>query len=228
MPAHILLVEDEASTSPIIGDSLKADGHSVELVPGGKEGFRRLGMRPFDLVVLNSGRSDPNGLRFCHALREGGFAGAILMLLVRSDVSDRVRCLHAGADDCLVKPCDPDELRARVSALLRRTLHEALTPVLRFNFGQVRIDFERGEFCKDGQPLALSAKEVALLRMLIDHRGRVLSREAILNQVWREQPFVTVRTVDVHVAWLRQKIEDRPQKPSYIVTVRGAGYRFLR
>ena len=161
-------------------------------------------------------------------MRERGFDGGILMLTAKGQIPDRVQGLRTGADDYLVKPFDPDELLARVSALLRRIHKEQLTPVMRIEFGRVTADFAKGEFTKDGNPVSLAAKEAELLRFLINHRGQVVSRENILKRVWPEQPFITPRTVDVHIAWLRQKLEDDSQSPRHILTVRSEGYRFAR
>ncbi|MCI0534658.1 MAG: response regulator transcription factor [Verrucomicrobiales bacterium] len=136
--------------------------------------------------------------------------------------------LRTGADDYLVKPFDSDELLARVTALLRRVHKEQLTPVMRIEFGDVVADFAKMEFSKGDLPISLAAKEAELLRFLINHRGRVVSREQILRRVWSEQPFITERTVDVHISWLRQKLEDDPQSPKHLLTVRGEGYRFQR
>jgi two-component system alkaline phosphatase synthesis response regulator PhoP len=115
---------------------------------------------------------------------------------------------------------------AVLAALLRRVHKEQLTPVLNFQFGNVTADFDRMVFTKGGMPIGLAAKEAELLRLLINHRGLVLTREQILRQVWSEQPFITDRTVDVHIAWLRQKLEEQPQSPRHILTTRGEGYRF--
>ena len=117
---------------------------------------------------------------------------------------------------------------ARVAALLRRVHKEQLTPVMRVEFGNVTANFSRMEFSLNGKLIDLAAKEAELLRFLINHRGQVLPREKILKQVWKEQPHITERTVDVHIAWLRQKLEDDPQSPKHILTVRGEGYRFNR
>jgi two-component system alkaline phosphatase synthesis response regulator PhoP len=159
-------------------------------------------------------------------VRERGFDGGILMLTARAQVDDRVEGLRTGADDYLIKPFDSNELLARVSALLRRLGKTPLTPVLQYRFGDVTVDFERREVLRGGIPVNLAAKELQLLRQLIDHRGQVLPRERLLSRVWHDQPFIGARTVDVHVAWLRQKLEENPQVPRHIITVRGEGYRF--
>jgi two-component system alkaline phosphatase synthesis response regulator PhoP len=117
-------------------------------------------------------------------------------------------------------------LLARVEALLRRVKKEKLTPVARYHFGNVEVDFESGEVTKDGESISLAGKELELLRYLVDHRGKVVSRDELLELVWEYQPGVSSRTIDVHVAWLRQKLEDNPQTPKHIHTVRGVGYRF--
>jgi len=148
------------------------------------------------------------------------------MLTARAHVDDRVEGLHTGADDYLIKPFDPKELLARVSALLRRVGKTPLTPVLKYEFGDVVVDFERREVYRAGKPVNLAAKELLLLRHLIDHRGQILSRERLLMRIWHDQRFIGHRTVDVHIAWLRQKLEENPQSPRHIVTVRGEGYSF--
>jgi two-component system alkaline phosphatase synthesis response regulator PhoP len=228
MSAGILIVEDEPGVALVVSDLLRAEGHAVEIASEGRSGLRRANEAKFDLLILDVMLPGMNGLDICHAVRERGFDGAILMLTARGQVPDRVRGLRTGADDYLVKPFDPDELLARVAALLRRLHKEQLTPVMRIEFGGVTADFARMEFFKSGAPVSLAAKEAELLRFLINHRGQVVSRENILKQVWREQQFITERTVDVHVAWLRQKLEDNPQSPRHILTARGEGYRFSR
>ena len=141
-------------------------------------------------------------------------------------MDDRVEGLRTGADDYLIKPFDSKELLARVSALLRRLGKTPLTPVLKYQFGDVAVDFEHREVLRAGNPVNLAAKEMQLLRYLIDFRGQVLSRERILMRIWQNQPFIGPRTVDVHIAWLRQKLEANPQAPRHIVTIRGEGYSF--
>ena len=226
MNSRILLVEDEAGVALIVSDLLRASGHLVEHAGDGDLGLRRACEERFDLLILDVMLPGKSGFEICHAVRERGFDGAILMLTARGQVRDRVDGLRTGADDYLVKPYDPDELLARVTALLRRVHKQELTPVMRVEFGKIIADFSTMEFFRGKKSLSLTAKEAELLRLLINHRGQILSREKILQQVWREQPFITPRTVDVHIAWLRQKIEDNAENPKHIITSRGEGYRF--
>ncbi len=228
MSAGILLVEDEAGIAEVVGDLLRAEGHAVTLVGDGRMGLQRVRDEAFDLLILDVMLPGMGGFEICRAARERGFDGGILMLTARGTVGDRVEGLGIGADDYLIKPFDPDELVARVAALLRRVRKAELTPVMRIGFGRVQADFARMEFTRGGVHLALSGKEAELLRFLVNNRGRVLTRDEILQHVWREQPAITARTVDVHVAWLRQKVEENPQTPRHIQTVRGEGYRFER
>ncbi len=228
MSARILLVEDEPGVVRVVSDLLRAEGHVVESAKDGTTGLRRATEETFDLLILDVMLPGAGGFEICHAARERGFDGAILMLTAKGQVRDRVQGLRTGADDYLVKPFDPDELVARVSALLRRVHKEQLTPVMRVEFGGNTADFVRMEFTRKGRRLDLAAKEAELLRFLINHRGQVLTRERILTHLWKEQPHITARTVDVHIAWLRKKFEDDLQSPKHIFTVRGEGYRFSR
>ncbi len=228
MNSRILLVEDEPGVALVVADLLRAEGHIVETAAEGKGGLRCALEQKFDLLILDVMLPGLGGFEICHAVRERGFDGAILMLTAKGQIPDRVQGLRTGADDYLVKPFDPDELLARVDALLRRVHKEDLTPVMKFQFGNVTADFARGEFLKNGKSVALAAKEAELLRFLVNHRGQVVPREKILKQVWSEQPHITERTVDVHIAWLRQKLEDDPQSPKHILTARGEGYYLNR
>lgn len=225
---RILLVEDEPGVLMVVTDLLASEGYEVTTASEGKSGLQKVLESRFDLLILDIMLPGMNGFEICHAARERGFDGGILMLTARTQVADRVQGLKTGADDYLVKPFEPSELLARVGALLRRVHKETLTPVMRFEFGSVTADFARSEVKKDGAPISLAAKELQLLRYLVDNRGQVLTRDRLLQQVWNLQPFISSRTVDVHIAWLRQKLEDDPQNPKYIITVRGEGYRFDR
>jgi two-component system alkaline phosphatase synthesis response regulator PhoP len=172
-----------------------------------------------------------NGMEVCRTLRQRGIQTPILMLTARGQVVDRVVGLKLGADDYLVKPFEMAELLARIEALLRRsaTTTGAATAITgdAFRFGDVTIDFRRAEVTKGGAPIELSAREFKLLRYFIEHRGAALSRDELLNEVWGYNAMPSTRTVDVHVAWLRQKIEDNARHPQFILTVHGLGYKFV-
>jgi two-component system alkaline phosphatase synthesis response regulator PhoP len=226
MTSRILLVEDAPDVQLIVGDLLRGHGHEVVVSGDGGEGLRVATEQVFDLMILDVMLPGMSGFKLCSAVRERGFDGAILMLTARAQIDDRVEGLNTGADDYLIKPFDSKELLARVGALLRRLGKSPLTPVLQYQFGDVKVDFDRREVFRAGVLLSLAAKELQLLRLLIDHRGQVLARERLLSRIWHEQPFIGPRTVDVHIAWLRQKLEDNPQAPRHIVTVRGEGYCF--
>src|ERR1039457_6331922 len=226
MSSRVLLVEDEPGLVLTLTDLLEAEGYVVESAVDGPSGLAKASGGLFDLVILDVMLPGKNGLDVCRELRQRGKDVAVLMLTAKSQLFDRVVGLKLGADDYLTKPFEPPELLARVEALLRRVKKEKLTSVTRFQFGTVDIDFERGEVHKDGVALNLAAKELDLLRYLIDRRGNVVSRDELLEAVWEYQPGVSSRTIDVHVAWLRQKLEDNAQNPRHIHTVRGVGYRF--
>jgi two-component system alkaline phosphatase synthesis response regulator PhoP len=224
--SHILIVEDQAGVALVVADMLRDQGHNVQVATDGRTGLGKATEEAFDLIILDLMLPDLDGFSICHALRERGFDLPILILTAKSQISDRVRGLRIGADDYVVKPFNPDELSARVAALLRRAHKAQRTPVTHFAFGNVTLDFSLDEFSKNAKPVRLASKETELLRFLVNHRDQVLSRETILKHVWKSQPFITPRTVDVHIAWLRQKLEDKPDSPMHILTVRGEGYCF--
>jgi two-component system, OmpR family, alkaline phosphatase synthesis response regulator PhoP len=226
MNPRILLVEDEPSVRLTVTDLLVDEGYDVETASDGPSGLKRASEEPYDVVLLDIMLPGMNGLEVCRELRRMGKDVAVLMLTARGQLTDKVVGLKLGADDYLVKPFEPAELLARIEALLRRVRKSGLTPVKSFHFGDVEVDFDRGDVRKSGAAVPLAAKELELLRYLVNHRGNVVSREELLESVWEYQPGVSSRTLDVHVAWLRQKLEDNPQTPQYIHTVRGVGYRF--
>ena len=226
MNSRILLVEDEPGVVLVVGDLLRSEGHEVESAADGKTGFQMITEGKYDLLILDVMLPGMDGVTLCGKARAQGFTGAILMLTAKGMVEDRVEGLKTGADDYLIKPFHPAELTARVVALLRRVHKSDLTPVMKFQFGGVVADFVSGEVRRDGELVVMTAKELQLLRYFVDHRGQVLSRERLLAQLWSEQPFITPRTVDVYVSWLRQKLEENVQSPRWIVTLRGEGYRF--
>ncbi|MEQ1472438.1 MAG: response regulator transcription factor [Candidatus Acidiferrum sp.] len=227
MNLPILLIEDEPGLVMTISDLLAAEGYQVESVADGESGLSRATREKFALIILDVMLPKKTGFEICRQLRQTGVDTAILMLTAKTQVIDRVVGLKLGADDYLTKPFEPAELVARVEALLRRVNKENRVELRSYQFGDVEIDFERAEARKGGEPLALAAKELQLLRYLINHRDRVVPREEILQQVWEYDSEVSSRTIDVHIAWLRQKL-DNPQNPKFLQTVRGKGYRFTQ
>jgi len=226
MNSRILLVEDEPGLVLTVSDLLINEGYDVETAQDGESGLIAATTSAFDLIILDVMLPRRNGLDVCRDLRQRGYDTAILMLTAKTQVVDRVVGLKLGADDYLNKPFDPSELLARVEALLRRVKKEGRTLVRTFAFSDVTVDFESGQVTRAGAPVALAAKELQLLRYLIDRRGKVVTREELLQNVWEYQSDINSRTIDVHVAWLRQKLEDNPQAPRHIHTIRGKGYRF--
>jgi two-component system alkaline phosphatase synthesis response regulator PhoP len=226
MSSRILLIEDEPGLVLTLTDLLTAEGYSVESAMDGLAGQAKAESQPFDLIVLDLMLPGKSGLDVCRDLRRQGKDVVILMLTAKTQLVDRVVGLKLGADDYLGKPFEPPELLARIEALLRRVKKGKLAPVARYQFANVDVDFEKGDAQKGGVPVSLAGKELELLRYMVDRRGKVVSREELLEAVWEYQPGVSSRTVDVHIAWLRQKLEDNPQNPRHIQTVRGVGYRF--
>ncbi|HYW44874.1 MAG TPA: response regulator transcription factor [Bryobacteraceae bacterium] len=226
MSLRILLIEDEPGLVLTISDLLAAEGYEVESAADGEAGLSKALEARFDLVVLDVMLPKKTGFDVCRELRQKGIDTAILMLTAKTQVVDRVVGLKLGADDYLTKPFDPAELLARIEALLRRVHKENRIPVRTFQFDDVEVNFERAEVRKNGERLNLAAKELQLLRYLVDNRERVVPREEILQKVWEYSSEVSSRTIDVHVAWLRQKLEQDPQFPKHIQTIRGKGYRF--
>jgi len=226
MNSRILLVEDEPGLVLTVSDLLMNEGYDVDTAMDGEAGLLKTTSETFDLIILDVMMPKRNGLDVCRDLRQRGYDTAILMLTAKTQVVDRVVGLKLGADDYLNKPFDPSELLARVEALLRRVKKEGRAQVRSFEFSNVVVDFESGQVSKGGVPVGLAAKEMQLLRYLVDRRGKVVTREELLQNVWEYQSDVSSRTIDVHVAWLRQKLEDNQQSPQHIHTIRGKGYRF--
>jgi two-component system, OmpR family, alkaline phosphatase synthesis response regulator PhoP len=228
MSHSILLVEDSSDVRLILTDLLNGSHYEVVAAEDGRSGLQRAFARPFDLVILDVMLPDIDGLEFCRTLRERGFDCGILMLTARAQVDDRIVGLSVGADDYLIKPFDPREVLARVEALLRRTHKLELTPVTNYEFGEISVNFESRTVLRGGVTVNLTSRELKLLRHLINHRERTVSREDLLANVWEDQKFIGPRTVDVHIAWLRQKLEADPGSPRHFLTVRSKGYKFVR
>ncbi|MEW6323609.1 MAG: response regulator transcription factor [Acidobacteriota bacterium] len=226
MPTRILLVEDEPGLRLVVSDRLTAEGYHVETAADGDTAVRRAAGEPFDVILLDVMLPGRDGFDVARTLRQQGVQTPILMLTARAQVVDRVVGLRIGADDYLTKPFEMIELVARIEALLRRAPAGSGVTLERYQFGDVVVDARRAEVTRNGQVVELSAKEFHLLRYFIEHRGATISRDELLHEVWGYQSTPSTRTVDVHVAWLRQKLEPNPKTPQFILTVHGLGYKF--
>ena len=226
---RILLVEDEPGLQLTLSDRLRREGYVVDTAGDGQTGLDKAATGEFDLVLLDVMLPRKNGFDVLRDLRQRGLETPVIMLTARSQVVDTVVGLKLGADDYLAKPFEMMELLARVEARLRRrTTPPATTPVSEgYQFGDVRVDFRSAEVFRGPDTIELSAREYQLLRYLIEHRNDVISRDQLLNEVWGYNAMPSTRTVDVHVAWLRQKIEPNPRHPQFLLTVHGLGYRFV-
>lgn len=225
--ARVLLVEDEPGLQLTLSDRLVAEGYRVEVAGDGDTAIQRASGEPFDVILLDVMLPRRDGFEVARTVRQQGVQTPILMLTARTQVVDRVVGLKLGADDYLTKPFEMAELLARIEALLRRAPSASGIALERFQFGDVLVDVRKAEVSREGALVELSAKEFHLLRYFIEHRGATISREELLTQVWGYQATPSTRTVDVHVAWLRQKLEPNPRLPRYILTVHGLGYKFV-
>jgi two-component system alkaline phosphatase synthesis response regulator PhoP len=226
MSRSILLIEDEPGLVVTVTDLLASEAYTIESARDGETGLKLALDTRFDLIILDVMLPGRNGFEICRGVRERGIGTPILMLTARAQVTDRVVGLRIGADDYLVKPFDPAELLARVEALLRRSRKSGQPGVKQVDFGEIEVDFEKAEVRRNGHAVNLAGKELRLLRYLVENRGRVISRDELLRNVWEYACDVSSRTIDTHIAWLRQKLENNPQFPQYIHTIRGKGYRF--
>jgi two-component system alkaline phosphatase synthesis response regulator PhoP len=226
MRGNVLFVEDEEALRMTVGDRLRKEGYAVESAADGEEGFVKATQLPFDLIILDVMLPKKSGFDVCREIREAGLITPILMLTARGQTSDKVNGLKIGADDYVTKPFNMQELMARVEALLRRAPIRPAAQAAVSEFGSIHVDLMGTEATRDGKTVNLSAREFQLLRYFIEHRGATLSRDELLKQVWGYSADMYTRTVDVHVASLRQKLEDDPKQPQFILTVQGLGYKF--
>ncbi len=222
----VLLVEDEEGLIITLTDRLRSENFDVKTATDGEAGLSLALAESFDLIILDVMLPKKNGLDVCRDLRQKGISTPVLMLTAKGETIDKVLGLKLGADDYLTKPFEVIELLARIEALLRRSPNTNYNSTEGFRFGDVSVDFKRAEVVKNNLTVELSAMEFKLLHFLIEHRGAVHSRDKLLDEVWGYDAMPTTRTVDVHVAWLRQKLEDNPKHPQFIQTVHGFGYKF--
>jgi two-component system alkaline phosphatase synthesis response regulator PhoP len=227
MPGTILLVEDEQALRMTLRDRLRTEGYAVECAGDGVEGLEKAIRNPFDLILLDVMLPYRDGFEVCRELRQAGRATPILMLTARGQTTDKVAGLKIGADDYVTKPFEMSELMARIEVLLRRTPAKVAGDHRLHHFGSIQVDLRGTTVTRDGKPIRLSAREFQLLQYFIEHPGITLSREELLKEVWGYNGATSTRTVDVHVAELRQKLEKTPKKPALILTVQGLGYKFM-
>jgi DNA-binding response OmpR family regulator len=221
--ARLLIVEDEADIALGLELDLRDEGYEVEVVRSGDEAARRARESGWDLILLDVMLPVKDGFEVCRELRRAKIRTPVLMLTAKSQEAEKVLGLDMGADDYVTKPFSPRELRARIRALLRRAAPET-EPV--HQFGDCEIDFSRAELRRAGKRSDLTAIELKMVQLFLRNRGRVMTREQVINEVWGRDVFVTDRVVDTHVVRLRRKIEPDPAQPRHIVSVRGIGYRF--
>ena len=221
--ARILVVEDDSAIAMGLEDDLTLEGYEIEIAKDGQTGTARARDGDFDLVLLDVMLPKKDGFEVCRELRRGGCKIPIIMLTAKTHDAEKVLGLEVGADDYVTKPFSPAELRARIKAVLRRTLND--TPDV-YRFGDVEVNFARFELLRSGEVVHVTPTELRLLSVFVRNPGRVLSRQEITDQVWGEGTAITPRVVDTHVANLRQKIEANPAEPVFLVGVRGVGYRF--
>ena len=224
MNARVLIIEDEFAMRTALADVLAASGYRVITAADGESGLERAIREKPDLVLLDIMMPRLDGFALCAELRRRGHAEPILMLTAKGQVADRVTGLDAGADDYLVKPFSTEELLARVRALLRRTQRQTRA-VRELRLGEVRVDLVLQRAWRGRAEVHLTAKELAMLRLLAEAEGEPVTRERFLDVVWGYGAFPTTRTVDTHMASLRAKLEPDPARPRWLKTVHGVGYR---
>jgi two-component system, OmpR family, alkaline phosphatase synthesis response regulator PhoP len=225
MNENILLIEDEQALRSTLSTRLRGEGYVVDTASDGVEGYEKATTRPFDLIILDIMLPHRSGLDVCRDIRQAGLATPILFLTARHQTTDKVIGLKLGADDYVTKPFKAAELVARIEVLLRRVPIRAGQGV--HQFGPIRVDLRRVEVTRDSKPIYLSAREFQLLRYLMERAGSTIPRVELLRLVWGYESGTLTRTVDMHVASLREKLEENPRHPALIVTVPGVGYKFM-
>jgi DNA-binding response OmpR family regulator len=226
MAKRILIVEDEAAIADSVAYSLKREGFETRIAADGEAALRLTAEFKPDLILLDLMLPSLSGLEVCRILRARSTV-PIIMLTAKAAESDRVVGLEMGADDYITKPFSMKELAARIRANLRRQeMMLAPSDLPGFDDGRLLVDLSRPKITVEGEPVGLAPREFALLKVLLTHRGRARTRQQLLEEAWGSDAYIDIRTIDVHVRWLRQKLEADAERPRYIETVRGIGYRF--
>jgi two-component system, OmpR family, alkaline phosphatase synthesis response regulator PhoP len=221
--ARILIVEDEPDIVLALQEDLRRQGHETEAAIDGEQGVRMGKQGKWDLILLDLMLPKMDGFDVCTELRHSGVSTPIIMLTARAQEAEKELGLDAGADDYVTKPFSLRELRARIRAQLRRSMPKAERVV---RFGDCEVDFDRAQLRRNGRPVEITAQELRLLSVFLQNRGRVLSRDQLIQAAWGQGMAITDRAVDTHVFNLRKKIEPVPSEPRFLVGVRGIGYRF--
>jgi DNA-binding response OmpR family regulator len=223
---NVLLVEDDASLVVALKRGFEFEGYTAAVACDGEAALQQVVAQAFDVMILDVMLPKLSGLDVCQRLRHAGNAIPIIMLTARGQEIDKVLGLKIGADDYLTKPFSFMELIARIEAILRR-INRTVIITEQYQFGDVALNFAALEATKAGHALNLSQREFRLLKYFIEHRGEVVTRDQLLDAVWGYDRFPLSRTVDMHIAKLRQKIEALPSHPSWLITVHGSGYKFV-
>jgi DNA-binding response OmpR family regulator len=223
----ILLIEDEPALRISLKDAFEYHGYSVLVAADGETGLQLVESDKPDLIVLDVMLPGIDGFEVCLRLRASGFSAPVLMLTARSEEVDRVVGLEIGADDYIIKPFSTRELMARIKAHLRRSSNQVSALTSQYTFGDVMVDFSGSTVVREGKEIALTSSELTILRLLIERKNEVVSREQIMNEVWGYESYPESRAVDMHILNLRHKIETDPKKPKHIHTVHGLGYKFV-
>lgn len=224
---RVLLVEDEPGLVVTLQDGLGGEGFHVSVASDGPAGLHRATLEPWDVILLDVMLPGASGFDLCRDIRRRGILTPIIMLTARGQLVDKLLGLKLGADDYVTKPFEMLELSARIDVQLRRRAAAPAAGSSEYRFGDFFVDFRKAEITSGDEAVDLSAREFRLLKYFIEHRGATITRDELLNEVWGYESMPTTRTVDVHVAWLRQKIEPNPKRPQHLLTVHGIGYKFV-
>jgi two-component system alkaline phosphatase synthesis response regulator PhoP len=224
---RVLLVEDEPGLVVTLQDGLGGEGFHVSVASDGAAGLHRATLEPWDVILLDVMLPGASGFDICRDIRRRGILTPIIMLTARGQLVDKLLGLKLGADDYVTKPFEMLELSARIDVQLRRRAAAPTAGSSEYRFGDFFVDFRKAEITSGDDAVDLSAREFMLLKYFIEHRGATITRDELLNEVWGYESMPTTRTVDVHVAWLRQKIEPNPKRPQHLLTVHGIGYKFV-
>lgn len=223
---RILVIEDEPDMRRGLDDNLEFEGYETVSTGNGKEGLRFALKEDFDLIVLDLMLPGMDGMEVCREIKRSGKTTPIIMLTARGAENDKIEGFEAGADDYITKPFSLKELLARIKAVLRRAIHVP-QQISTYSFGKIVLDFDKYQAAKEGVAIELSPREFEILKLFIQNEGDIVSREDFLQKVWGYQSVPSTRTVDNHIAKLRQKVEDDADNPVHIITVHRMGYKFI-